>query len=1344
MKHLLAILTLLLVPLVSLKAQYELKPGTNNLIFPAAPPFVANPPATNGQFSSVGVLSTSAGPISSNATIANRYPSNEAKTIVLVSASVGSPFAAGVPRYSLGDQITPPLVKADGVTPADANYWRAQPVYPGENIAGVGIPIPLGSVVVTNASVNSNTVTVSSTPPELIIGATLLGQPVTRIVGTTVTIAGNASTNVTSPTTFSITPASSYYYSPHAEKVFAHQPGRVEIKWISRLPEGASYGIRDEIFGVSPNSNRPIRSIFWTEGNFDGPKVQITDGRITTVNPVYNNIVPKAVAQEVAIPGYSPTTPNLDTLVFSKFNGVGQLKAYNVEGRILIEYLGDTRIAGGIHDFVGIEVVEIKRIAPVSYTSINLGQEIVSSDGDTQLIASPLLITQQSGSSYYGTSLRPDQSLAYFAERITSPANEPDDGEPLLPNEAYNKVVFYWLESADYNIKWPHHQDRYWLRWSPTLSDYAHYTVDASGNTPQSGISFQGGSLPQITDQDDPTKTEAKIDTSTQRFYVNPGPDLRNRSLLKFTNNGEGWYVAVYSQTETRKVLANGVLLSPAGGLFVAPESTSPLGLTLRKHTNYNASGQLQPIDPLLARTPTTLSLQTAAINTSSNIEDNFALTWTGWFNSGIEGAGTYTFGTESDDGSVVYIDLNNDGDFNDAGELIVQTASVTLPAGIFRIAIGFVEVDGGETIRVRWKKTGDLTWTNLNPLVANSGHFTPEYTNTVSLPQTAGLEEGMVVSGNGLPAGLRIKRITGSIIELTQAVLVGNADLSFTVESDNSAPINASATVGTRLTQPIGHENAGYISAGTAYYPAGYRDPFVVGVDAANLGAIIPVNAIPGNNTLNVRWFKKIAAPTSSFQNVYVPGKIGRYTINFPATTTPQIVIAQGVGTDDLPPAESLGSVYYQNDSTKPGYNPNEEHAFMIGGRAYALRDDLNVTSGANYTSKPCLLLAYTDPTDGRPAMHAYNVIRSNSVYKFDFSATAGTLLVKPYPLPLMPLPLTGTGSSRRAKDLEITGSDIPSNSTVSGEDAYRGYTFQDRKGFTWIHRGPHVEKTLISATYGFEAQTANVTAAVATAIANRSNLVVQTSNFGISDPAPNRVKQLVVLYRSTYGTLTESFPENSTYQPPQPTLTMKFYYLSQEGFFIPGSIPQPPVGTILPFLRNPSRSEQPIILSAIDNNQADEPLGIIYRPSWPAQAPELLVAETLTLPKFGLPQVRGQTSASILYQQSIATAPGSTGLANSSVVLHDPTREKTYNLDTPVGSLPILPDHQLSGQNLLPTPFSRAPTAFLLRSTARSPRRARADRKIPRCRRRRRLPRPQPTLRSRGNRPEKTNSRL
>jgi hypothetical protein len=1044
-------------------------------------------------------------------TYAGTYPATATGSIVLENSFFGGAFASGVPRYFMGDVMTPPLVQVDGVTPAPAGYWRTKPVDPGELINGV-TPIATYSVNVTACGTSSKQVTVASITPGVVVGATLLGEPITAISGTNITLAGTANQTISGSTAVTVTPALSYYYSPHAEKVYASQPGRVQITWVTLAATAGAYGITTETFSVSSNTAAKVRTIYWTEGSFDGPKVPVTDGRITTVNPVFNSSVPKAVAQEVDIPGYVPTAENLTTLSFDKYSGNGMIHAYNVEGRILIEYLGNVRLGNNVYDSLGVDVVDMVRAPDISYATVHLGKTLAPHDGDASLTASPLLSTQAGGTSYYGTTAKADGTAEYTAERETGGPNTPDNGSPASP-DAYNKVVFYWLEAGNFGMKWPKYQDRYWLRWSPNLADYAHNTVDAAGSTADNGLQFTDGLLPQIVYQDDGSQVEAKIDDTTQRLYVSlgAGSDLRNRSLLKFTNTGATWYVNLYTQAETRS-------------LALASTSVTSNGVT------------------------------------------------------------------------------------------------------------------------------------------------------TVTVSSTMGLEVGMIVSGAGISGTATIVSITDNTrYVLSTAIANATNTLTYTVEEDGSALIHGTATVGTRLAAPSGHEIAGYISAGTGYYPAGYLDPVVVGVAAANAGAIIPVNALPADKVLTVRWYKKIAAPSASFKDLYVPGKVGRYTVGYPSAPA-QIVIAQGVGTGDLSGEEGAGRVYVQNDFTKPGYNPNEEHAFMMSGspsRAYALRDDLNIQSGTGYTSEPYVLVAYTSATDQRPAMRAYQVLRSNADFSFDYTATAGTLLVKPYPLPLLPLAMTGTGTARTAKDLEIRNAvDAPGNSSFSTDPAYSSFTFKDRKGFTWVHRGPHGDPKLVSSSANGTTVTVATTTGLVAGMAVSGPGISGTGNASI-----------VSITNATSYVLSQSATATAQTWSYLPALSMKLYYTSQDGFFVPGATrtaTQPAVGTILPFLRNPARRGQLLSINNIDADasgaagQNDEPLTITYRPAWPTDAPELRVGETLALPKFGLPQIRGQKSAQVLYQQSVAKDTTNSFTKNS-VTLLDPTREKTYALsDQGLSKLP------------------------------------------------------------------------
>lgn len=234
----------------------------------------------------------------------------------------------------------------------------------------------------------------------------------------------------------------------------------------------------------------------------------------------------------------------------------------------------------------------------------------------------------------------------------------------------------------------------------------------------------------------------------------------------------------------------------------------------------------------------------------------------------------------------------------------------------------------------------------------------------------------------------------------------------------------SAVVNVGDRIVAPPGEIGdgsfggngylAGYInqSVGTAFSVSAYIDPLANGFSLANLGSIIPVNAGPVNqpNQLEVLWFRTDnASVIAGFQDIYWPSVVGRYRVQWPAAGD-KIVLASNAGSGPLKSLEAKGHLYIQNDSSQPGYNPNEEHALMQGGQAFALRDDLNITTAHDpsgpYSSDPFVLVEYID-SDGRPNQHAFHVVREDAAHQFNFAVTAGTILQPPMPLPLLNPPL-------------------------------------------------------------------------------------------------------------------------------------------------------------------------------------------------------------------------------------------------------------------------------------------------------------------------------------------------
>ncbi len=288
---------------------------------------------------------------------------------------------------------------------------------------------------------------------------------------------------------------------------------------------------------------------------------------------------------------------------------------------------------------------------------------------------------------------------------------------------------------------------------------------------------------------------------------------------------------------------------------------------------------------------------------------------------------------------------------------------------------------------------------------------------------------------------------------------------------------------VGDRIEAPTGEVGsvdtdsyvAGYLNkaVGNLYQPDAYVDPFVSGFEAANAGAIIPVNAVPGKNLLEVWWFRKsnpnagmnVGNTTAGFTATWWPSVVGRYTIAWPSAPR-EIVLASRLGGVDARVEEASGIIYCQNDPSLAGYNPNEEHAIMSAGVPYATRDDLNLTGGTSstYSSQPHVLVSYA-ALDGRPAMAVYKVLREkpSAGYVFDYVVPAGQIVQPPPPLSFLAQPLVGSGDAERSMNYEPpTGSqNLPANwnaGMASGEHGhYMKFTYEDRRHDLWVYRGPH-----------------------------------------------------------------------------------------------------------------------------------------------------------------------------------------------------------------------------------------------------------------------------------------------
>jgi len=574
----------------------------------AAPQAVSGPAAMTPQYAGQAATSATSGAISYELGImTGRYPrgldrtipSSPVTTVVMVRSSMGYNFASGAPLYSMGDEIQRPNVRYDGVAVAQT-YWRAEPVQPGETFSpqgtsNIGVlsdpPFAMGSVTVTRSTVGDRTVTVSSPPNTLVSGASLLGAQVASMSGNAITLRTGANQNISAPTSVLFSPYQPYYYSPHAGKVFATQSGRVTITWVSQVPDttlagesAATYKFRREVFAVSSGTSVPVRTMYWTEKGFDAAPVSIPAGRIVRVNPIYNTFMPPAVATEYSPLGSNPGSVGLAaetrTLWYENQLGPAALRAYNLEGRIFIEYLGaEIQGSGGAQLFLGADIVDVKRVAEVATVVTALGDQLRPNDGTAQAgdeLLIPSVVSNSTNVSVipYGTYQGPDGVNRYYAER-----------ESLDPDQ----VTLYWRKSSDaaiyagifppnLSVQWPVSKRNYVLAWPESLGLYQPVNVANAGNGPTSALQFSASSLPQLAFQDDPANNEARVDATNQRLLVNlsGSTDQKNRSLLKFTSDREPWYVRLFIQSEDK--LGRPAVADPDGE---GPLNGSPAVYTL-------------------------------------------------------------------------------------------------------------------------------------------------------------------------------------------------------------------------------------------------------------------------------------------------------------------------------------------------------------------------------------------------------------------------------------------------------------------------------------------------------------------------------------------------------------------------------------------------------------------------------------------------------------------------------------------------------------------------------------------------------------------------------------------
>lgn len=517
----------------------ELQPDLRNPLWKNLP-VPTGPSETPGQFGGAGT-SASAGavnPSSISPELNQNFQSSETK--ILTRSIIGSSFSGSIPDYFIGNIIAQPTL-----TFLDSNAievpLRREPLAPGETVTyrdEDGIKRDF-----TYLSSEGFSPFYWSPHKELSVIVDSNSKP----VGENEQIASESDLARTMN-----------------GAVFASEPGRVEIYWRTDRPieveQGSPiYGLTKRTITVSAGTSQPTRKIFWTEAGFTGPTVSIPKGAVQQVKVVYNRLVPETVADEDIFEPEGATGSNdenevpLPNRTLWYDNSLGELKAYNKEGRVLIEYLGVVKDSGqpDVREHIGIEIVDIVREARPFNVTTSLGERLLpSSDGRTVIdqpdkldaLEPTQVLNAQNLSVQYVRTFILRNKTALFAEAVTRYQSD---------------VQVYWKESGIEGILWPRFLNTYELVWPDNIDQYAVNVrpSDADSIVATLPILPDNGSK-ELISQDDPEGLQASFNDELRFEVVVDPSDPTNRSLVLIQSGSKFWYVRVESVLD-KEVEAN-------------------------------------------------------------------------------------------------------------------------------------------------------------------------------------------------------------------------------------------------------------------------------------------------------------------------------------------------------------------------------------------------------------------------------------------------------------------------------------------------------------------------------------------------------------------------------------------------------------------------------------------------------------------------------------------------------------------------------------------------------------------------------------------------------------------
>ena len=286
---------------------------------------------------------------------------------------------------------------------------------------------------------------------------------------------------------------------------------------------------------VSGSPVKTPRKMYWTERSFSslGKVVAVPTARVGDIVIVYNEAFPRLVDEEYSEPSDSSPTEGSgsqglqEKRTFWYEKQQHSLRAYNQEGRVFVEVLGDAR-SDNTRVHLGFEIVDVFKHPIPADVAVELGERITPPPPGDITVLFPEPIQQGTGSTFtYQHQVAGADRPEYYAVRETVNLND---------------YLVHWMEQGIEQIKWPLLLGRYKLIWPTDVARYSHYVrplVDTENEAKETAITLSTANVPIIEYQDPLDFPRAKL-TETFKFYT--WLDLAHpahRTLLRFAA-GEG------------------------------------------------------------------------------------------------------------------------------------------------------------------------------------------------------------------------------------------------------------------------------------------------------------------------------------------------------------------------------------------------------------------------------------------------------------------------------------------------------------------------------------------------------------------------------------------------------------------------------------------------------------------------------------------------------------------------------------------------------------------------------------------------------------------------------------